>query len=110
VEHETLCHTSNHCGHRNRKQKFKKQKEQHLSISLELHDHVTSDPNIFQNVITGDESWVHGYNPETKIQGSQWKTPISPRPKKTRQPKASVKVMLIVFFDLEADCAVGVHT
>jgi hypothetical protein len=62
---------------------------------------VTSDPNFFQNLITGDESWMYGYNPETKVQSSQWKTLNSPRPKKARQSKASAKVMLIVFFDLE---------
>jgi hypothetical protein len=77
------------------------QKEQRLSISLELCDRVTSDPNFFQNLITGDESWVYGYDPETKVRSSQWKTLNSPRPKKARQSKASVKVMLIVFFDLE---------
>jgi hypothetical protein len=32
------------------------QKEQRLSISLELCDRVTSDPNFFQNLITGEES------------------------------------------------------
>jgi histone-lysine N-methyltransferase SETMAR len=77
------------------------QKEQRLSISLELRDLVTSDPNFFQNLITGDESWVYGYDPETKVQSSQCKTLNSPRPKKARQSKSSVKVMLIVFFDLE---------
>jgi histone-lysine N-methyltransferase SETMAR len=77
------------------------QKEQRLSISLELRDRVTSDPNLFQNLITGDESWMYGYDPETKAQSSKWKTLNSPRPKKARQPKASVKDMLIVFFDLE---------
>jgi hypothetical protein len=77
------------------------QKEQRLSISLELRDRVTSDLNIFQNVITGDESWVYGYDPETKVQSSQWKTTNSLRPKKTRQSKASVKIMFIVFYDLE---------
>jgi hypothetical protein len=77
------------------------QKEQLLSISLELRDRVTSDPIFFQNVITGDESWMYGYDPETKAQSSQWKTLNLPRPKKARQSKASVKFMLIVFFDLE---------
>jgi hypothetical protein len=37
---------------------------------LELHDHATSDPNFFQNVITWDESWVYGYDPETKVLSS----------------------------------------
>jgi histone-lysine N-methyltransferase SETMAR len=77
------------------------QKEQLLSILLELRDRVTSDPNFFQNMTTGDESWVYSYDPETKVQSSQWKTPNSPRPKKAHQSKASVKVMLIVFFDLD---------
>jgi histone-lysine N-methyltransferase SETMAR len=77
------------------------QKEQLLSITLELHDCVTSDPNFSQNVITGNESWMYSYDPETKAQSSQWKTLNLPRPKKARQSKASVKFMLIVFFDLE---------
>jgi histone-lysine N-methyltransferase SETMAR len=77
------------------------QEEQCLSISLEFRDRVTSDPNFFQNVITGDESWEYGYDPQTKVQTSQWKTPNSPRPNKVRQLKASVKVMLIALFDLE---------
>jgi len=51
-------------------------------------------------VITGDESWVYGYNPETKQQSSQWKSPTSPRPKKARQVKSNVKNMIITFFDV----------
>jgi hypothetical protein len=77
------------------------QKEQLLPMSLEFRYRVTSDPNFFQNVITGDESWMYGYDPETSVQSSQWKTPNSPRPKKSHQSKASVKVMLIVFFYLK---------
>jgi histone-lysine N-methyltransferase SETMAR len=69
------------------------QKEQLLSISLELRDRVISDLNLFQILITGDESWVYGYDPETKVQSSQWKTLNSSRPKKARQSKVSVKVM-----------------
>ena len=50
-------------------------------------------------MITGDESWCYGYDPETKQQSSQWKSPGSPRPKKVRQVKSNVKTMLICFFD-----------
>ncbi|GFX57771.1 mariner Mos1 transposase [Trichonephila clavipes] len=52
-------------------------------------------------IITGDESWVYGYDPETKQQSSQWKTPGSPQPKKARQVRSKIKVMLIVFFDAD---------
>src|SRR5215510_14413982 len=51
-------------------------------------------------VITGDESWVYGYDPETKQQSSQWKNPGSPRPKKARQSRSVLKSMLILFFDI----------
>ena len=35
------------------------------------------DPNFLSRVITGDESWLYDYDPETKQQSSQWKTPSS---------------------------------
>jgi hypothetical protein len=52
-------------------------------------------------VITGNESWTYGYDPETKKQSSQWKSPNSLRPKKARQEKSKVKSMLVIFFDIK---------
>ena len=57
--------------------------------------------NFLKNVITGDETWVYGYDVETKVQLSQWVGKSSPRPKRARQCRSNVKVMLIVFFLLE---------
>jgi hypothetical protein len=34
------------------------------------------------SIITADESWIYGYDPETKQQSSQWKNPQSPRANK----------------------------
>ena len=42
-----------------------------------------------------------GYDPETKQQLSQWKTPNSPWPKKEHQVRSKVKSMLIFFFDIQ---------
>jgi len=53
------------------------------------------------SVITGDESWVYGYDPETKQMSSEWKTASSPGPKKARQVKSNVNNMLIAFFDID---------
>ena len=36
---------------------------------------VSDDENVLKKVITDDESWVYGYDPETKQQSSQWKRP-----------------------------------
>ena len=38
---------------------------------------------VFKNIIIGDETWVYGYDVETKIQSSLWVGKWSPRPKKS---------------------------
>ena len=49
----------------------------------------------------GDETWFYVYDPETRVQSSQWKSPSSPRVKKARQSRSNIKVMIIVFFGLD---------
>ncbi|UYV75508.1 hypothetical protein LAZ67_13000431 [Cordylochernes scorpioides] len=75
------------------------QKQHRMNIANEMLDSVRDDPNLLQRVITGDEAWVYGYDVETKAQSSQWKLPHEPRPKKARQVRSNVKVLLRVFFD-----------
>jgi len=76
------------------------QKEHRVAICQELCQCAVDDPTFMSRVITGDESWVYGYDPETKQQSSQWKSPGSPRLKKVRQSRSATKSMLIVFFDI----------
>jgi len=54
-------------------------------------------------VISGDESWVCGYDSETKQQSLQWKSPGSTRLKKARQSYSTTKSMLIVFFNIRGN-------
>jgi len=75
------------------------QKEHRVAICQELRQRAVDDPSFMSRVITGDESWVYGYDPETKQQSSQWKSPGSPRPKKARQSRSATKSTLIVFFN-----------
>ena len=70
--------------------------EQHICIKF-----CFKDVQFLKNIVTGDESWVYGYDPETKQQSSQWKCPMSPRPKKGHQVRSKTKVMLLAFFDSE---------
>jgi len=55
--------------------------EQRLIIARDLFERSCEELQFLENVVTGDESWVYGYDPETKQQSSQWKGPTSPRPK-----------------------------
>lgn len=75
------------------------QKEHRVQVCQELLEMANDNENFLKQVITGDETWVYGYDVETKVQSSQWKTKSSPTPKKARQVKSNVKVMLTVFFD-----------
>ena len=50
-------------------------------------------------MITGDETWVFEYDPETKRQSSEWHTTESPRQEKARMTKSKMKSMLFVFFN-----------
>ena len=77
------------------------QKQQRVNVCTELRQLASDDETFLSRVITGDESWVYGYDPETKQQSSQWKSPTSSRPKKARQVKSNLKSMIITFFDVK---------
>jgi len=77
------------------------QREQRQIIVRDLFECSCEDVQFLKNIVTGDESWVYGYDPETKQQSSQWKGPTYPRPKKGRQVRSKTKVTLLAFFDSE---------
>ncbi|GFW68967.1 HTH_48 domain-containing protein [Trichonephila clavipes] len=49
---------------------------QRLATSSDLFQSASDDPEFMKLTITGDKSWVYGYDPVTKQQSSQWKTPV----------------------------------
>ena len=53
-----------------------------MDIAQEMLTTFNDNPDLLKKVITGDESWVQGYNIDTKTQSSQWKRPKEPRPKR----------------------------
>lgn len=74
-------------------------KEQRVLACQELLEQCKNDPGLLDRVVTGDETWIFEYDPESKRQSSEWHTQESPRPKKARMSKSRVEAMLIVFFD-----------
>ena len=79
------------------------QKELRKEISEDMLDLANHEPEFIRTIITGDETWVYGYDSETKFQSSQWKHPESPRPKKAWQVCSNVKVTLTCFFFYSRD-------
>jgi hypothetical protein len=58
---------------------------------LELPDGANSDSGFLQSLITGDESWVYGYDPELRV--------LTGKHRNHREKKK--RVMLIDFLDIE---------
>ena len=65
------------------------QKQQRVNICTELRQFASDDETFLSRVITGDEKWVYGYDPETKRQSSQWKSPKPPGQKSQTGEKPS---------------------
>ncbi|UYV83703.1 CLCN3 [Cordylochernes scorpioides] len=68
------------------------------SLNLEA---TTDDTELLKRVITGDETWIYGFDSETTQQASEWRFKNEQRPKKARKAPSKVKVMLTVFFDYQ---------
>ena len=75
------------------------QKENRVEISQELLANANGNENFLKNIITGNETWVYGYDVETKMHSSQWMGKGSPRPKIARMSWSEIKVTLVVLFD-----------
>ena len=52
----------------------------------------------FSNIITGDETWVHFYEPKRKIQNKIWATKGGKRLCITKRTMSIKKVMYVIFF------------
>ena len=61
------------------------------------------DWNLFlKRIVTGDETWIHHYDPERKQQSMQWKHATSLSPWKFIKVQSSAgKVMCTIFWDAE---------
>ena len=57
------------------------------------------EDRFFERIITGDETWVYQYNPETKQQYKQWLPRGSSGPIKFKFERSVKKVMATVFWD-----------
>ena len=79
-----------------------KQKQRRMDIAHGMLTTFNVNPDFLKKAITGHESWVYGYDIETKAQSCQWKRPEEPSSKKPQQVWSNVKVLLTVFFDCNA--------
>jgi hypothetical protein len=73
------------------------QKQWRVNVCSEVQEKANKDITFISRIIMGDESWIYGYDPKTKQQSLQLKSPKSPRAKKVQQVRTSTKGMHVVF-------------
>jgi hypothetical protein len=56
-----------------------------------------ADKNIFNNIITGDETWCFTDDPERKRQSSEWLAEKSTWPKKLKFQRYRIKTTMIIY-------------
>ncbi len=60
------------------------------------------DGDLINRIVTGDESWVWAYDPETKKESSQWiRRHVDNRPEKALRACSTKKLMILPFFDIK---------
>lgn len=78
------------------------QKQQRVKCSREFLDLCRDDADgILNRIVTGDETWVHHYEPESKQESMQWHKKGTPPPKKFKVSQSAGKIMATVFWDAE---------
>jgi hypothetical protein len=61
------------------------QKQRRAYVSKEFRQCASDDATLLSKVIADNESWVYGYDLETKQQSCKWKRENSLRPRKARK-------------------------
>jgi len=64
-----------------------------------LATYLNDGTTFLDNIVTGDETWVHHFIPESKQASMVWKHPWSPPPKKFKVTQSAGKIMATVFWD-----------
>ena len=81
------------------KELTEERKPKHLDVCSRHFALYREGDNFLQQIITDDETWIHHYEPESKLQSTQRKHPSSPVAKKFKMQPSARKLMLTVFWD-----------
>ncbi|XP_031637550.1 histone-lysine N-methyltransferase SETMAR-like [Contarinia nasturtii] len=78
----------------------KSQKEERISAAHEFFELLEwNETDTFERIVTGEETWIHYYDPELKSQTMEWHKRGEPASKVPRKQIATKKVMASVFWD-----------
>ena len=65
----------------------------------ELQESEVNPDNSFDSIVTGDESWIHHYDPLSQLEAKVWKRLSEQTPTRLRQERSAGKIMMLIFWD-----------
>lgn len=75
-------------------------KEQRVDAALQFQQFFDDEgDSLFDRIVTGDETWIHNWTPESKRKSMVWKGKDEKAPKKAKVVESAGKVMATVFWD-----------
>lgn len=78
------------------------QRQQRVDASKHLLELCGDEPaKVLDRIVTGDETWVHHYEPESKQESMQWHKKGTPPPKKFKVSESVGKMMATILWDTE---------
>jgi len=75
------------------------QRQERVQYTKDIIKTTCRNKNFLNSIVAEDETWCFHYDPTTKCQSDEWKSPASPKGKKVRLQKLKVKTMLVCFYD-----------
>jgi len=85
VSHSSACATPHYdVGYRKKctkwvlRQLTDPHKQQCMEVATQCLQHYEENTGLPDRMVTGDETWEHHFNPESKRQGMEWKHPGFP--------------------------------
>jgi len=71
------------------------QRHERVQYAKDIIKTARRNKNFFNSIVAQDETWCFRYDPTTKCQSAEWKSPASPKGKKVRPQKSKVKTVLV---------------
>lgn len=77
------------------------QKQTRLAVCHQNLALVRRRVNLMSSIVSGDKSWIFSNDPASKQATSVWLSPGEVHPQKVQLERATIKVMLVLFFDAQ---------
>ena len=75
------------------------QRHEHVQYAKDIIKTAHRNKNFLNSIVAEDETWCFRYDPATKRQSAEWKSPASPKGKKVCLQKSKMETMLLCFYD-----------